>query len=327
MGDENDKDGDAIEQKLNSLEVWLAKRSAQVRRVGKIWLEKWRSQTLLVGGTSAILAIAAIGFSWPMKSDSGKMATEILALAITIIASILAAVIGLYFVYVSCKMLRIRLANLEKKEMSLANNKNSENESELVSFKVQLLEWRTALQWLGGILVLVTFTAICVYLFKQGDSGDIGHDVFALTVAIDLSIFGVLIAFYFFYVFRGRPATEEVLHDVTTYCYGFIAFSLLVSIVPFTILSHLPVATDIMQASPIAILQGCVQPADAENKVSVPAELRCGKSNMVQWVFNIGGHVKKAENVEPKVSGGQEGNSSDSGEKVPEADVKEALIN
>lgn len=160
-------------------------------------------------------------------------------------------------------------------------------------------EWRGVLAWIFGIATLLLMSTVVAYgSVDRGTSGDFGHRVFALSVAIDIIVFALVILFFFFFVFRGADATKNALENVITYCYAFIAFALIASILPFVILPHVPAAVEMMRFSPIGIVKGCSVLPSLAKVDAVPAELRCGAQTN-QWVVNIGGQI-----VEPSERSG-----------------------
>jgi len=161
--------------------------------------------------------------------------------------------------------------------------------------------WSGVMTWLAGFVAVNALSFLIAALsVERGPGSEYGHRVFALAVAIDMTLFTLAIVFFFFYVFRGTEATKTALEDIITYCYAFLAFSLAVSILPFVILPHVPAAMDIMKTSPIGILKGCSALPDDAQAIRIPGELKCG-THADQWVVNIGGLiVEPASSAEPR---------------------------
>jgi len=184
-------------------------------------------------------------------------------------------------------------------------------------------------RWRGPIVATVVVIVLGYLAFRYADDfiGTLSTNKetsrrIAATIVFVFSLFALGLIVTFFWLFRGIKADEEKLDAIITYCYAFIVFSLLASVLPFISLPLIPQLYDSMTKSPIGIVAGCSvaqgavrKPAagaseDAsprEDDRSVPRELRCD-NNSDQWVVNIGGTIADSTNPQEyrlvQISGG-----------------------
>lgn len=201
------------------------------------------------------------------------------------------------------------------------------------SFKDWLLgivhEWRGALVLALVVILLVVgaFSYAGDLLRVLTEKKEIANKL-AVTIFFVFSVFALALIVTFFWVFRGIKADEEKLDRIITYCYAFIVFSLLASVLPFFALPLIPQLYDSMTKSPVGIVAGCSvtanpvdkslakaeersaqkpEPAPRTDDKSVPKELRCD-TNTDQWVVNIGGTISPGQSAQEyrlvQVSGG-----------------------
>ena len=198
-------------------------------------------------------------------------------------------------------------------------------------------QWRGALV-LGAIVIVLGWIALSysgVIITALTTNKEIAKNV-AVVIVFLFSAFCFGLVVTFFWLFRGIKADENQLNAIITYCYAFIVFSLLASVLPFFALPLIPQLYASMTKSPVGIVAGCslaaspvprtiaatddkpVSKADdkpsagLESKSvpkaaettspvlddkSVPKELRCD-TNADQWVVNIGGTMSPDQSSE-----------------------------
>lgn len=101
------------------------------------------------------------------------------------------------------------------------------------------------------------------------------------------------------YVFSGT-VTNNKLNQIIRFCYFFTGIALLGSLLPFAVPTPFS-NTGLAAKVPLGILQGCVEPTNADAAKDYPKEVLC-KNGGGQWVVNLGGLVN--EKAPGQINGG-----------------------
>ncbi|MDQ3580476.1 MAG: hypothetical protein M3495_02090 [Pseudomonadota bacterium] len=142
-----------------------------------------------------------------------------------------------------------------------------------------LTSWRGALSLTVAVILIAAVVWLGVsYFGGEAFKADTNTKI-AVIIVVLFAIYGFGLLVTFFWLFRGIKTEEVKLTGIINYCYAFIVFSLLASILPFVALPLVPNLDKIMMKSPIGIAAGCSLPINLTGEENtVPKDCAAGST-------------------------------------------------